>query len=128
MPAALLNLLLNPKALAVISVIALVAVGYVHYRGLVSDLGTARADLVSAQADAALAISAAASNAEQAAKADEDRRRVVAALEAAQAELESLRTASHAEEERILTAPEEADGPVAPLLNEWRQRRYGGGQ
>jgi hypothetical protein len=128
MPAALLSFLLNPKALAAAAVVALLVVGYVHYRGLISDLETARADLVAARADAALAISAAATNAEQAAKADQDRRRVVAELEAAQAELQSLKDSSHAEEEKILTAPETADGPVAPLLEDWRKRRYGGGQ
>lgn len=128
MPTFLFNLFTNPKILTAVAIIGMLTVGYVHYRGLVSDLETARSDLVSARADAALAISAAATNAAQAAKADQDRRRVVAELEAAQAELQSLKDSSHAEEEKILTAPAEADGPVAPLLNDWRQRRYGGGQ
>lgn len=128
MPTFLFNLFTSPRFLAAAAVVGMLTVGYVHYRGLVSDLETARADLVSARLDAQQAISAAATNAAQAAKADADRRRVVAELEAAQAELESLRTASHAEEEKILTAPETADGPVAPLLEDWRKRRYGGGQ
>jgi hypothetical protein len=124
----LLKLLLNPRVLAAIAVTALVTIGYVHYRNLVSDLQTAQESLSVARAAAQTAISTAKDNAAQAAKADEDRRRVVAELEAAHAELDALRASSRDEDRRILETPEADDGPVAPILEQWRARRYGGGK
>lgn len=121
----LLKLLLNPRVLAAIGITALATFGYLHYRGLVDDLQTAQESLATARAAAQTAISTAKDNAAQAQKADEERRRVVAELEAAHAELDALKESSRDEERRILETPDSADGPVAPVLEQWRARRYG---
>ena len=74
-----------------------------------SDLATAQEDLVSARANAKIAIDAAENNAAAAAKADADRLRTVALLEEANAEIDALKGTSRSEEKKILTAPPEAD-------------------
>jgi hypothetical protein len=92
------------------------------------DFETAQENLISARANAAIAIDAAEHNAAAAAKADADRKRTVELLEEATAEIDALKDASRSEEHMILSAPAEDDGPVAPIPNDWRKRRYGGGK
>lgn len=122
---ALLSLLLNPRVVAVLAACALVAFGWSHYTGLRDDLRDARQDAVAARAAADIAIDAAENNAAAAAKADEDRRRVVAALEQAQAEFDAMRDTSRLEEQEIIAAPDDKDGPVSELAHDWQRRRYG---
>lgn len=121
-----LAILLNPRVLAGILVAAALTLGWLHYRGLVSDLETARQDLASAQANLETAIGAAEHNAEAARQADEDRRRTVAELEAAQERLAAATAANREAEAEVQKAPAERDGPVAPLLDDLRLKRFGG--
>jgi hypothetical protein len=80
--------------------------------------------LLTSQRDAA--ISTANSNAAAAAKADADRLRVVAELEVAQAEIAASAARDLETVKEILTAPDEEDGPVSPLLEKLRAKRFGG--
>lgn len=123
---ALLAILLNPRVLLAIVVAGAITVGWLHYQGLVSDLETARQDLASARANLEIAIGVAEHNAEAARQADEDRRRTVAELEAAQEQLAAATAASREAEAEVRTAPAERDGSVAPLLDDLRLKRFGG--
>ncbi len=114
------------KFAIVIAVILLVGGGYWHYRSVVADLRQAEAAnaVLTSQRDAA--ISTANANAQAAAKADADRLRVVAELEVAQAEIAASASRDLETVREILTAPDEEDGPVSPLLEKLRAKRFGG--
>ena len=123
---AVLGILLNPRVLAGILLACLIAAGWLNYRGLVSDLEAARQDLASARASLEVALSVAEQNAEAARQADEDRRRVVAELEAAHEQLAAAAAANREAEAEVRAAPDDRDGPVAPLLDDLRLKRFGG--
>lgn len=114
------------KFAVVITILALVGGGYWHYRSVVSDLREAEAAnaVLTSQRDAA--ISTANANAAAAAKADADRLRVVAELEVAQAEIAAAAARELESVKEILSAPDEEDGPVSPLLEKLRAKRFGG--
>lgn len=114
------------KIALVIAIVALVGGGYWHYRSVVADLRKAEAAnaILTSQRDAA--ISAAASNAAAAAKADADRLRVVAELETAQAQISAAAARDLQTIKDVLTAPDKEDGPVSPLLEKLRAKRFGG--
>ncbi|MDX0164401.1 hypothetical protein GOC43_21345 [Sinorhizobium meliloti] len=114
------------KFALVIAILALGGGGYWHYRSVVADLRVAEAAnaVLTSQRDAA--ISAAASNAAAAAKADADRLRVVAELEVAHGEIAAAAARDLETVKEILTAPDEEDGPVSPLLEKLRAKRFGG--
>lgn len=110
----------------IIAVILLIGGGYWHYRSVVADLEKAEAmnAILTSQRDAA--ISTANANAQAAAKADADRQRVVAELEVAQAEIAAAAVRDLETVKEILQAPDEEDGPVSPLLEKLRAKRFGG--
>lgn len=114
------------KFAIVIAVILLIGGGYWHYRNVVADLREAEAAsvLLTSQRDAA--ISAANANAQAAARADADRLRVVAELEVAHAEIAAAAARDLETVKEILSAPDEEDGPVSPLLEKLRAKRFGG--
>lgn len=114
------------KFALVLAILALIGGGYWHYRSVVADLREAEVAnvLLASQRDAA--ITAAASNAAAAAKADADRMRIVAELETAQAELAATAARDLETVKEILSAPDEEDGPVSPLLEKLRAKRFGG--
>jgi hypothetical protein len=114
------------KFALVIAILALVGGGYWHYRSIVADLRVAEAAnaVLTTQRDAA--ISAAASNAAAVAKADADRLRVIAELEVAYGEIAAAAARDLETVKEILTAPDEEDGPVSPLLEKLRAKRFGG--
>ncbi|OHV83636.1 hypothetical protein [Rhizobium sp. LCM 4573] len=114
------------KIALVVAVLALIGGGYWHYRSVVADLQEAEAAnvLLTSQRDAA--ISAANSNAQAAAKADADRLRVVAELEIAHAEIAAAAARDMETVREILRAPDEENGPVSPLLEKLRAKRFGG--
>lgn len=72
------------------------------------------------------AISTAYANAQAAAKADQDKIRAVAELEVAHAEIAAAAARDLETAKEILTAPDEEDGPVSPLLEKLRAKRFGG--
>jgi len=72
-----------------------------------------------------VAISTANTNA-AAAKADADRLRVVAELEIAHQEIAAAAARDLETVKEILQAPDEEDGPVSPLLEKLRAKRFGG--
>lgn len=114
------------KFALVLAILAFIGGGYWHYRSVVADLREAEVAnvLLASQRDAA--ITAAASNAAAAAKADADRMRIVAELETAQAELAATAAQDLETVKEILSAPDEEDGPVSPLLEKLRAKRFGG--
>lgn len=114
------------KFALVIAVVALVGGGYWHYRGVVANLREAEAAnaILTSQRDAA--ISTANANAAAAAKADADRLRVVAELETTQAEIAAAAARDLETVKEILQAPDEEDGPVSPLLEKLRAKRFRG--
>jgi hypothetical protein len=114
------------KITGIVAVIAAVGLGYWHYTSVVADLREAQAAnvLLTSQRDAA--ISTANANAAAAAKADADRLRVVGELEAAQAEIAAAAARDLETVREILQAPDEEDGPVSPLLEKLRAKRFGG--
>ncbi|WP_114945888.1 hypothetical protein [Microvirga calopogonii] len=102
----------------------LVVLAWLHYQGL-------RADLTDALIQAKLANEArksaevrAAENAEAAAQADRDRKAVVDALEELQGRVANNANVARGEERTVQSAPTSDDGPVAPLLEGLRQRRF----
>lgn len=114
------------KFAIVIAVILLLGGGYWHYRNVVADLRQAEAAnvLLTSQRDAA--ISTANGNAQAAAKADQNRLRVVAELEVARQEVAAAAARDLETVKEILTASDEEDGPVSPLLEKLREKRFGG--
>ena len=112
-----------------VAVGALAAAGLVfgiwtHYTGLRTDLATARSDLAAATTRAETAEQLANRNAAAALKADIDRRAAISALEGAQAALRENSTRARDAESSIRSAPDSDDGPVAPLLEGLRSRRF----
>ncbi|WP_117195950.1 hypothetical protein [Rhizobium terrae] len=114
------------KIAGIVAVLAAVGFGYWHHTSVVADLKAAEAanTILTSQRDAA--ISTANGNAQAAAKADQDRLRVVAELEAAHAEIEAAAARDLETVREILLAPDEEDGPVSPLLEKLRAKRFGG--
>ncbi len=114
------------KLAGIVVVLTATGLGYWHYRSVVADLNEAVAAnvLLTSQRDAA--ISTANANAQAAAKADADRLRVVEELEAAQAEVAAAAARDLETVREILTAPDEDDGSVSPLLEKLRVKRFGG--
>lgn len=105
---ALLALLLNPRVLGVLAVVAVLGFGWIHYSGLRADLAEARQELAAAK--------------EQARQYKEG----MAALEEAYAQLSASKQAAREAEAEVRTAPESDNGPVGPLLENLRKRRFGG--
>lgn len=123
---AVLSLLLNPRVLGVIAVVAVLAGGYWHYTALRADLADAREAAADARAQADRAIAIAEDNAAQLEKEREAHRAVVAALEDLHEELSDLTEEARREDEIILSSPPEADGPMPPVLGDYLLRRFGG--
>ncbi|WP_313197196.1 hypothetical protein [Rhizobium sp.] len=109
-----------------IAIILLIEGGYWHYRSVVAALRQAEADytILPSQRDAA--ISTANASAQAAAKADADRLRVVAEFETAQTEIAAAAARDLETVKEILSAADEEDGPVSPLLEKLRANRLGG--
>lgn len=122
--ARILSALLDPRILGALAAAALVFGVYVHYTGLRDDLATARTDLAAATTRAETAEQLATRNAQAALKADIDRRAAISALEGAQAALRENSTRSRDAETAVRSAPDSDDGPVAPLLEDLRSRRF----
>jgi len=114
------------KIAAIVAVIAAIGLGYWHYTAVLGDLKAAEAANVLLTSQRDTAISTANANAAAAAKADADRLRVVAELEAAHAEIEAAAARDLETVREILQAPDEEDGPVSPLLEKLRAKRFGG--
>lgn len=114
------------KIVGIVSVLAAIGLGYWHYTSVVADLKAAEAAnvLLTSQRDAA--ITTANANAQAAAKADQDRLRVVAELEVAHEEIAAAAARDLESVREILSAPDEEDGPVSPLLEKLRAKRFGG--
>ena len=114
------------KLAGIVAVLAAVGLGYWHYTSVVADLKAAEAAnaILTSQRDAA--ISTANANAQAAAKADADRLRVVSELEIAHQEIAAAAARDLETVKEILQAPDEEDGPVSPLLEKLRARRFGG--
>jgi hypothetical protein len=72
MTAVLLRVILNPKVLLGIAVVAALTLGYLHYTALRSDLREAGANLATARVNLDIAIEAAAHNANGLRKAQQD--------------------------------------------------------
>lgn len=99
---------------------------WLHYRGLVNDLATAEDNLISARANAAIAIDAANTNGEQLRKTQEQHRLTVTIMEDLQEELADYADASSAAEAEIRKASPEMNPPVPGVLEQLRKRRFGG--
>lgn len=122
----LLRLLAEPRVIAVVLVAAALGLGWWHYTGLRSDLATARADLVAAQAEMRAAIEIANQNVEQLRRAEAQHRASIAALEDAYESLTAVREQARRAEQDVIAAPAGRDGPVAPILEDLRINRFGG--
>lgn len=114
------------KLAGIVAVLAAIGLGYWHYTSVVADLHEAQAANVVLTSQRDAAISTANSNAKAAALADQDRLRVVAELEVAHAEIEAAAARDLETVRDILQAPDEEDGPVSPLLEKLRAKRFGG--
>ena len=120
----ILAALLDPRLLGGLAVAGLLWAGWSHYTGMRDDLVSARSDLAAVTTRAENAEHLANRNAAAALKADIDRRAAVSALEAAQAALRENSSRSRDAETEIRSAPESDDGPVAPILETLRARRF----
>jgi hypothetical protein len=114
--ARLLGLLLDPRIIGVVAFSLLLFAGWSHYTGLKSDLATARIETAAATSRAIAAKKLANDNAAELARAQEQHRAAIAALEDANARLAASAHASREVEGAVRVAPESHDGPVAPLL------------
>jgi hypothetical protein len=120
----IIGILLDPRILGALAAAGLVVGIYLHYTGLRDDLATARSDLASMTTRAETAEQLANRNAAAALKADIDRRAAISALESAQTALKENSVRSRDAESTVRSAPDSDDGPVAPLLEDLRQRRF----
>ncbi len=105
---ALLALILNPRVLGVLAVLAAVGFGWLHYTGLRTELIETRQELANAREEA------------------RQYKEGMAALEEAYEQLSASKTAAREAEAAVRSAPDSDNGPVAPLLEDVRQRRFGG--
>lgn len=122
----LVRLLLDPRILCGLLVAGTLGLGWWHYNGLKSDLAEAQRELVGTKAAMQATVAIAENNAEQLAKAETQHRAASAALEEAYEELAAATDAARSAEADVHAAPEDDDGPVAPLLDALRKNRFGG--
>lgn len=110
----------------IFALLVLIGIGYWNYLDVAADLKEAEAAKTILTSERDAAISTANSNAAAAAKADQDRIRVVAELETAHAEIAAAAARDMETVKEILSAPDDEDGPVSPLLEKLRAKRFGG--
>lgn len=115
------------KIAAVAGALAAVGGAYWHYTSLIDEVSDLRVELQTTQARVDEAVEIANRNAAAVRRADEDRRRAVSALEDAFASLQESRDRNSDAVERLQSAPEADDGPVAPVLESLRTGRFAGG-
>ena len=120
----LFRILAEPRILAVLLVAGAVGLGWWHYTGLKSDLATAQADLANARAQMVAAVELAQGNAEQLRRAEQQHKAALDALEQAYEEMTRIADEARAEDQEILSAPPEANGPVPPVLRDFLLRRF----
>jgi len=126
MTAFLARWLLDPRVLGALVVAGALWLGWVHYQSLKEDLAATRTALWETVAERDRALDLADANRAAFEREQEARRNAVAALEEVHEELAALRDAARADDADIIAAPEDADGPVAPVLGDFLQRRFGG--
>ncbi|MBO9170895.1 hypothetical protein [Rhizobium sp. L245/93] len=114
------------KIISITAVVSVIGLGAWHYTSVVKELSTTKAALAVSQRDLASAVNLANANAAQALKADQDRKRTVAELEATTVELTASQALARQTESDIDAAPASADGPVAGVLESLRVSRFGG--
>jgi Tfp pilus assembly protein PilO len=122
----IIRILAEPRVIAVLLVTAAVALGWWHYSGLKSDLATARTELAAAQEQMRTAIEIANNNVAELRRAEEQHRAAIDALESAFEKLSAVQERAREAEQEVIAAPDDADAPVAPLLEDLRIKRFGG--
>lgn len=120
----IISILANPRILGAIAVAGITWLAWSHYTGLRADLSAARSNLAAMTTRAESAEQIARDNAAAVLRADEDRRTAVAALEDAQIRISSMARVSRDADVAVRSAPDDDDGPVAPLLEALRERRF----
>ncbi|MBK3745068.1 hypothetical protein G3A39_38400 [Paraburkholderia aspalathi] len=120
--------LLNFKLIGSVIVVAALTLSWVHYTALKADLENTRTELAVANLAVETAIHAAKVTAETLEKVQAEHQKTVGILEDVQFSLATMQSKNRQLEAEIISVAPEKDGPVAPVLEDLRQVRFGGAQ
>jgi len=122
-----MSILSNLRLILVLALTAALVGGWLYIRDLKSKLAETDAQLMLANAQLKLTIDVANSNAEAVKKADAEHKRTLALLNEVQTSLQETSLLNRELEREIASTTPENDGPVAPVLENLRKRKFTGG-
>ena len=122
-----MSILSNLRLILVLALTAALVGGWLYIRDLKSKLAETDAQLMLANAQLKLTIDVANSNAEAVKKADAEHKRTLALLNEVQTSLQETSLLNRELEREIASTTPENDGPVAPVLEQLRKRKFAGG-
>ncbi|MDH0123317.1 hypothetical protein ABE562_04965 [Brucella intermedia] len=117
----------NLRLILVLALTAALVGGWLYIRDLKSKLAESDAQLALANAQLKLTIDVANSNAEAVKQADAEHKRTLALLNQVQTSLQETAVLNRELEREIASGDAGADGPVAPVLENLRKRKFAGG-
>ncbi len=122
-----MTLLSNLRLILVLALATILLGGWLYIRDLKSKLAESDAQLALANAQLKLTIDVANSNAEAVKHADAEHKRTLALLNQVQTSLQETAVLNRELELEISSGVAGADGPVAPVLEALRKRKFAGG-
>ncbi len=117
----------NLRLILVLALTAALAGGWLYIRDLKSKLAESDAQLALANAQLKLTIDVANSNAEAVKQADAEHKATLTLLNQVQMSLQETAVLNRELEREIASGDAGADGPVAPVLENLRKRKFAGG-
>jgi len=122
-----MTLLSNLRLILVLALATILLGGWLYIRDLKSKLAESDAQLALANAQLKLTIDVANSNAEALKQADAEHKKTLALLNQVQTSLQETAVLNRELERELASTDAGADGPVAPVLENLRKRKFAGG-
>jgi hypothetical protein len=122
-----MSIISNIRLVLTIALSAIIIGGWLYIGNLKSKLAESDAQLALANAQLKLTIDVANSNAEAVKQADVEHKRTLALLNDVQTSLNETAVLNRELEREIALTSPENDGPVAPVLENLRKRKFAGG-
>ncbi|SPL65054.1 hypothetical protein [Ochrobactrum soli] len=122
-----MSILSNIRLILGLLLAAILIVGWIYISHLKSKLAESDAQLTLANAQLKLTVDVANSNAEAVKMADAEHKRTLALLNEVQTSLNETSLLNRELDREIASTTPENDGPVAPVLENLRKRKFAGG-
>lgn len=122
-----MTLLSNLRLILAIMLAAILIGGWLYISHLKSKLAETDAQLALANAQLKITVDVANANAEAVKQADVEHKRTLALLNQVQTSLQETAVLNRELEREIASGDAGADGPVAPVLENLRKRKFAGG-